>query len=102
MMSIVYGPKWPFYSCWDYIALFGTGICRFCIRVELLVQRRLYSIFREKCRVTRHSRVFRGLTGSQRTPVFLGVTTKDNHLLYYLIFFTSFETGQLCLFPLFP
>ena len=23
--------------------------------------------FREKCRVTRHSRVFRGLTGSQRT-----------------------------------
>ena len=26
--------------------------------------------FREKCLVTRHSRVFRGLTGSQRTPVF--------------------------------
>ena len=24
--------------------------------------------FREKCRVTRHSRVFRGLTGRQRTP----------------------------------
>ena len=23
--------------------------------------------FREKCQVTRHSRVFRGLTGSQRT-----------------------------------
>ena len=30
--------------------------------------------FREKCRVTRHSRVFRGLTGSQRTLEFLGVT----------------------------
>ena len=28
--------------------------------------------FREKCRVTRHARVFRGLTGSQRTPGFLG------------------------------
>ena len=26
--------------------------------------------FREKYRVTRHSRVFRGLTGSQRTPGF--------------------------------
>ena len=26
--------------------------------------------FREKCRVTRHSRVFRGFTGSQRTPGF--------------------------------
>ena len=30
--------------------------------------------FREKCRVTRHSRVFRELTGSQRTPNFWGVT----------------------------
>ena len=30
--------------------------------------------FREKCLVTRHSRVFRGLTGSQRTPGIWGVT----------------------------
>ena len=30
--------------------------------------------FREKCRVARHSRVFRGLTGSQRTPGFRSVT----------------------------
>ena len=30
--------------------------------------------FREKCRVTRQSRVFRGLTGSQRTPGFWGIT----------------------------
>ena len=30
--------------------------------------------FRELCRVTRHSRVFRGLTGCQRTPRFWGVT----------------------------
>ena len=30
--------------------------------------------FREKCRVTRYSRVFHGLTGSQRTPGFWGVT----------------------------
>ena len=45
MMSIVYGPKWPFYSCWDYITLFGTGVCRFCIWVELPVQRRLCPIF---------------------------------------------------------
>ena len=32
------------------------------------------SDFREKCRVARHSRVFRRLTGSQRTPGFWGVT----------------------------
>ena len=25
MMSIVIGPKWPFYSCYDYIGLLGTG-----------------------------------------------------------------------------
>ena len=31
--------------------------------------------FREKCRVTRHSRVFHGLTGSQRTPGIWGVTS---------------------------
>ena len=30
--------------------------------------------FRKKCQVTRHSRVFHGLTGSQRTPEFWGVT----------------------------
>ena len=30
--------------------------------------------FRESCQVTRHSRVFRGLMGSQRTPEFWGVT----------------------------
>ena len=25
MMSIVIGPKWSFYSCCDYIGLFGTS-----------------------------------------------------------------------------
>ena len=30
--------------------------------------------FREWCRVTRHTRVFRGLTGCQRDPRFWGVT----------------------------
>ena len=30
--------------------------------------------FREKCRVIRYSRVFRGLTGSQRTPGDQGIT----------------------------
>ena len=30
--------------------------------------------FHEKCRVARHSRVFHGLTGSQRTPGIWGIT----------------------------
>ena len=49
--------------------------------------------FREKCRVTRHSRVFRGLTGSQRTPGFrasqrmawsLGVS-RDTNFVSWLV-----------------
>ena len=32
--------------------------------------------FREKYRVTRHSRALRGLTGSQRTPGFWAVTAR--------------------------
>ena len=35
--------------------------------------------FREKCRVTLHSRVFRGLTSSQRTPGIWGVTVGLYH-----------------------
>ena len=54
----------------DYIALFGTGYAG--LRQVLYLGRALRTketlpYFREKCRVTRHSRVFRGLTGSQRT-----------------------------------
>ena len=40
--------------------------------------------FREWCRVTRHPRVFRGLTGCQRTPRFWSVT--DPYLSYLFIF----------------
>ena len=27
-MGIVYGPKWSFYSCCDYIRLLGTGFMK--------------------------------------------------------------------------
>ena len=37
--------------------------------------------FRERCQVARHSRVFRGLTGSQRTPRDRGVTL-TNDIIY--------------------
>ena len=76
-----YGPKWPYWIYIAYIGLFGTGICRF-IQVLYLGRaprtKKTLPDFREKCRVTRHSRVFRGLTGSQRTPRFWGVTSKNN------------------------
>ena len=74
-----YGPKWPYLIYIAYIGLFGTGICRFVQVVYLGRAPRTKETlpdFREKYRVTRHSRVFRGLTGSQRTPGFWGVTFK--------------------------
>ena len=75
-----YGPKWPYLIYIAYIGLFGTGICRF-VQVLYLGRaprtKETLPDFREKCRVTRHSRVFRGLTGSQWTPGFWGVTTSD-------------------------
>ena len=72
-----YGPKWPYWIYIAYIGLFGTGICRFILVLYLgraPCTKETLPDFREKCRVTRHSRVFRGLTGSQRTPGFWGVT----------------------------
>ena len=72
-----YGPKWPYWIYIAYIGLFGTGICRFILVLYLGRAPRTKETlpdFRDKCRVTRHSRVFRGLTGSQRTPGFWGVT----------------------------
>ena len=57
-----------------YIALFGTGICRFCIWVELPVQRRLCPIFVRNVGSPDIHECFRGLTGSQRTPGIWGVT----------------------------
>ena len=52
------------------IALFGIGICRFCILVELPVQRRLCPIFVRNVGSPDIHECFRGLTGSQRTPEF--------------------------------
>ena len=63
-----------------YIGLFGTGKCRF-IQVLYLGRaprtKETLPDFSEKCRVTRHSRVFRRLTGSQRTPRFWGITAAN-------------------------
>ena len=50
-----------------YIALFGTGICRFCIWVDLPIQRRLCPIFVRNVGSPDIHKCFRGLTGSQRT-----------------------------------
>ena len=58
------------------ILMFGTGYIQVLYLGRALRTKETLPNFHEKCRVTRHSRVFHGLTGSQRTPGFWGVTTK--------------------------
>ena len=58
----------------DYIALFGTGFRQVLYLGRAPLTKETLPDFREKCRVTRHTRVFRGLTGSQRTPGDRGVS----------------------------
>ena len=69
------GPKWTlFYSHVDPVwplLIVGTGfftLGRAPCAKEALPE------FHEWCQVTRHPRVFRGLTGCQRTPGFWGAT----------------------------
>ena len=64
------GPSGRITHVIGYIGLYCTVwdmICRFCIWVELPVQRRLPDFLKWR-RVTRPPLVFRGWTGSQRTP----------------------------------
>ena len=58
------------------ILLFGTGYMQVLYLGRAPLTKETLSDFREKCWVTRHSRVFRALTGSQRTLGFWGVTVR--------------------------
>ena len=62
------------------IGLFGTGFMHVLYLDRAPRTKETLPNFREECRVTRHSRVFRGLTGSQQTPGFWGVTTNPKGL----------------------
>ena len=57
-----------------YIGRFGTGFMQVLYLGRAPCTKETLPDFREECRVIRHSRVFCGLTGSQRTPGFWGVT----------------------------
>ena len=56
------------------ILMFGTGYMQVLYLGRAPHTKETLPDFREKCWVTRHSRVFRRLTGSQRTPGKWGVT----------------------------
>ena len=75
------GPSGRFYS-YIYISSDVDDWDRWFLGIAPRTRETL-SDFRELCRVTRHSRVFRGLTGCQRTPGKWGVTP-------YLLCYKSF------------
>ena len=70
MMSIVIGPRWLFYSCCGYIGFFGTGFMQVLYLGRAPRTKETLPDFLKWRRVTRHPLIFRGLTGSQRTPGF--------------------------------
>ena len=57
-----------------YIELFGTGFMQVLYLGRAPRTNETLLDFCEKCRVTRHSWIFRGLIGSQLTLGFWGVT----------------------------
>ena len=63
------------------ILMFGTGYMQILyLGIAPRIKETLPD-FCENCRVTRHSQVFGGLTGSQRTPGFWGVTPHCKHTM---------------------
>ena len=101
MMSIVIGPKWSFYSCCNYIELLVTGFMQVMYLGRAPRTKETLPDCLKWRRVTRHPLVFRGLTGSQRTPEF-GVsqyvcsTKKKKKVLYsYLFLITCFGWAKI-------
>ena len=81
MMSIVIRPKWSFYLCCDYIRLLETGFMQMLYLGRAPRTKETLPDFLKWRRVTRHPHVFRGLTGSQRTPGF----GASQHQLYTIV-----------------
>ena len=73
ILSIVYGPKWPYYSCdwiyWIILHCLGQDIQVLYLGRAPRTMETLPDFLKGR-RVTRPPLVFRGLTGSQRTPGF--------------------------------
>ena len=62
-MSTVYGPKWPFHSCCNYIGLLGTGFIQVMYLGRAPRTRETLPDFLKWCRVTRHPLVFPRVDG---------------------------------------
>ena len=87
-MGIVYGPKWPLYSCCDYIGLFGIGFMQVLYLGIAPRTKETLPDFLKWRRITQHPLVFRGLTGSQRTP---GIGASQLGIRAYVYGYLGFE-----------
>ena len=67
-----------------YVVVGCVGTC-YVLRVELLIQRRLYPIFVRDVGSPGIYERFRRLMGSQRTPVIWGVTIRPVLIGFFLI-----------------
>ena len=91
----MHGPKWPFLlahgpgvivvNCWD----------RFCTLGRAPRTKETLPDFREWCQVTPHPRVFRKLTGCQRTLGFWGVTVRDRFCAMFMAELWT-QLGRVC------
>ena len=85
-MGIAYGPNWPFYSCCNYIGLLGIGFMQVLYLGRAPRTKETLPDFLKWRRVTRQPLVFRGLTGSQRTPGFGASQIEYNIFIYLYIY----------------
>ena len=73
-MSSVYGPKWPYWiyilHILDCLGQVNAGFIQALYMGRAPRTEETLPYFLKWSRVTRHPLVFRGLTGSQRTPGF--------------------------------
>ena len=76
-MSIVYGPKWPYWMYILHILDCLGQVMQILYFGRAPRTKETLPDFLKWRRVTRRPLVFRGLTGSQRTPGFWGVTASN-------------------------
>ena len=87
----MYGPTWPFLLI---LIVHGPGVVvvnywdRLCTLGRAPHTKETLPDFCEWCQVTRHSRVFRKLTGCQRTPGKWGVTVDELKSHLFLVHFS--------------
>ena len=100
-LSTVYEPKWPYWiyilhilDCWGQV---NAGFIQVLYLGRAPRTKETLPDFLKRRRVTRHPLVFRGLTGSQRTPGFGASQTdcSENLNVVQFLFACVFKISQV-------